>query len=60
MPDAAAFHARLVQAGLPVTAAESAAVLPAWEKLGAWLELLRTPVIPPEAEPAVTFRADEP
>lgn len=58
MSDAAEFHARLRQAGLPMTEAEAAAVLPAWQKLSAWLELLRQPPLPPEAEPATTFRPE--
>ena len=60
MSDAAEFHARLRQAGLPMSEAEAAAVLPAWQRLGAWLNLLRQPAVPAEAEPATTFRADAP
>ena len=51
------FHSRVRQAGLPLTTAETAAILPAWQKLEAWLELLRTPALPAEAEPATVFRA---
>ncbi len=59
MPSSTAedFHARVRQAGLPLSPAETAAILPAWQKLEAWLELLRTPTLPAEAEPATTFRA---
>jgi hypothetical protein len=55
---AADLHARLRQAGLPMTETEAAAVLPAWQKLEAWLDLLRQPPLPPQAEPATTFRAE--
>ncbi len=51
------FHARVRQAGLPLSLAETAAILPAWQKLEDWLELIRTPAIPATAEPATTFKA---
>ena len=51
------FHSRVRQAGLPFTPTETAAILPAWQKLEAWLELIRTPGIPATAEPATTFKA---
>ena len=51
------FYARVRQAGLPLSPAEAAAILPAWQKLEAWLDLVRTPAIPATAEPATTFRA---
>jgi hypothetical protein len=54
---AADFHSRVRQAGLPLNEAEATAVLPAWQKLEAWLELLRRPPLPAEAEPVTTFKA---
>jgi hypothetical protein len=51
------FHSRVRQAGLPLSQADTAAILPAWQKLEAWLELVRTPGIPATAEPATTFKA---
>jgi hypothetical protein len=54
---AADFHARVRQAGLSLTEAETAVAAPAWQKLEAWLESLRSPPIPAEAEPATTFKA---
>ena len=30
------FHSRVRQAGLPFTPTETAAILPAWQKLEAW------------------------
>lgn len=60
MPTTAAeFHTRVLQAGLPLTEADTAAVLPAWHKLEGWLALLRTPPIPATAESATTFRAEQ-
>lgn len=51
-------HSRLRQAGLSFSESEAAAVAPAWKRLQAWLDVLRRPALPPEAEPATTFAAE--
>ncbi len=50
--------ARLAAAGITLGSAEHADLAGAYAKLAPMLELIRTPAIPPEAEPAVTFAAD--
>ncbi len=52
-----AFQARVRQAGVPLGEAEAAQILPAWDKLVTWLDLLRQPALGAEAEPATTFSA---
>lgn len=55
---AAEFHARIRQAGIPMSEAETAAIHTASATLDAWLALLRQPLLGPEAEPATTFTAE--
>jgi hypothetical protein len=49
---------RLTAAGITLKAAEHADLAGAYAMLAPMLQLIRTPTLPPEAEPAVTFAAD--
>ena len=51
-------HARVRKAGVDLTLAEAANILPAWQKLEVWLDLLRTPDLGATAESATTFRTE--
>ena len=52
---AADIAARLAAAGVTLGEAEHADLAGAYAKLAPMLALIRTPPIPPEAEPAITF-----
>ena len=49
--------ARLAAAGITLQPAEHADLAGAYAKLAPMLALIRTPPIPPEAEPAIIFQA---
>lgn len=49
---------RLAMAGITLKEVEHADLAGAYAMLAPMLQLIRTPTLPPEAEPAVTFAAD--
>ncbi|MBL6454148.1 hypothetical protein JMJ55_02360 [Belnapia sp. T6] len=54
----AEFEALLARAGIPLSPAQRAGILPALPGLAAMQVLIRTPLPEAEAEPATTFSAE--
>ncbi len=52
------FEALLARAGIPLSPAQRAGILPALPGLAAMQALIRTPLPAAEAEPATTFSAE--